>query len=190
MAVTVDDLGFTKEELQERIIEDVSRQILRSWATDEDGDPIVSESPLAQELRKQCAVMVEKHVGEFCERHVLPRIKNLTEYVTLQETNKWGEKKGAPMTFKEYLVHRAENYLTEKVNWDGKTKNAASFGWTGVQNRLTFLINKHLHHHIEQAIKTMLAEGNKVLTKGIEETVRLKLKEIERALTVTVKTGR
>ena len=56
--------------------------------------------------------------GQACPAHVTAYVESFC----LTETNKWGKKTGKSMTFTEYLVQRAELYLTEKVDLRGKAK--------------------------------------------------------------------
>lgn len=93
------------------------------------------------------------------------------------------------MSFLEYLVDRAEAYLTEKVSFDGKTKaESRGYSWNGTQTRLSYLVDRHLHYSIEKAMKNALANANKAIVQGLEDTVKLKLGEIQKSLKVTVKT--
>lgn len=182
-------LGFTKEELADRVVQRIADQILSEQGIDENGESTTVASSLDRRLRKLVAERVDVTINALGEKHVLPNITNYVENLCLQETNKWGEKIGAKLTFVEYLVKRAESYMTEPVNFDGKSKDeSSSYGWSGTQTRITHLVHKHLHYSIESAIKAALAGATTTIAKSLHETCRLKINEAAASLTINVKT--
>lgn len=186
MAIDIESLGFTKEELQQRVIEACVERVLETRSFDDDGS-FMDSSPMAKRLEKAVKDMVDRKVSEIAEKHILPLTATFIENLTLQSTNQWGEKTGERLTFVEYLVKRAENYLREDVNYEGKDKSQANgYGWTKAQSRISHMVNAHLHYAIETAMKSAVANANAVIVGGIEETVKFKLGEIAKALKVTV----
>jgi hypothetical protein len=92
------------------------------------------------------------------------------------------------MTFIEYLVARAEAYLREDVNFDGKSKDEHSgYSWSKSQTRIVWLVNKHLQYSIESAMKDAVKTINDAVTEGLEKTVKVKLEEIAKGLKVNLK---
>jgi len=115
-------------------------------------------------------------------------IKDRIENLTLQETNKWGEKTGTPVTFIEYLVKRADAYLIEPVNYDGKSKEeVGGYSFSGAQSRITHMVHKHLHYSIETAMKNALSQVNAALSGGIQATVKTKIDEIVSSIKINMK---
>ena len=182
MTISLEELGITKDELQAKIVEQAVEALL--------GLSCASESAIANAVRGECEKIIEERVSAFCEKHILPNVTRYVENVCLQETNKWGEKQGVPLTFKEYLVARAEHYLTEEVNFEGKAKDARNYNWSKTQTRISYLVHQHLHYSIAQAMKEAIATANKAIVGGLEETVKIKLAEVAEKLQVNVKTGR
>lgn len=188
------ELGFTKEEIEEKLLARMSSDVLRSLRCDldEDGEEhsYSENSPLAKKLEERIRARIDKKVEEVAEEHLLPRIIGNVESFTLQATNKWGEKKGEPLTFVEYLVKKADDYIRESVDYDGKAKGdkGSSYQWKGTQTRISHLIHNHLHYSIESAIKKTLVDANSILTEGIAEAAKIKLSEISDKLKITVKT--
>lgn len=190
MNIDLQALGFTQEELQERVVERICEQLLTSIDYDPDsGD----EYPVASRFQQAVKDMVKKRVDDtinaLAERYLLPNVAQYIETLTLQQTNQWGEAKGAPVSFTEYLVQRAQAYMQEEVDNYGKTKAEAGGSWYGTkQTRITFLINQHLHTSIETAMKDSLKIGMGELAKGLHETTRHKLNEIAASMKVSVTT--
>lgn len=174
-------LGFSKEEIIDKVVDRLIEDFFR-------GDDEESRSySIRRELDARISEQVKVSVGALAEAHVLPNVTSYIENIVLQKTNQWGEKTGGSMTFIEYLISCAENYLTEKVSFDGKAKSEANgYSWNGTQTRITHMVNKHLHYNIEQAMTAAVASANNAIAAGIQETVKIKLAEISEKLKVSV----
>lgn len=186
MPMTLEELGLTQDQLQEMVVDRIADKCLLSMCPDE-GEV---SSTLRRELDETIKATVGTAIQNFGEKHVLPNVQEYIERLTLEATNEWGEKRGEPMTFVEYLVSRAEAYMQEKVDYDGKGKGESSCSWSGTQTRITYLIHHHLHFSITTAMKKAVGDANKQLTTGLAETVKIKLAEIAKSLQVTVTPGR
>lgn len=188
-SLTIEALGLTKDELAERIVDRAAAQLLETVYVDDDGEENSKCSDFHRQMKDRIKARIDHSIDEIAARNVLPNVASYIEGLCLQETNKWGEKVGSPVTFTEYLVGRAEAYLTETVNYEGKTKGeSGGFSWSGTQTRLTHLIHKHLHFGVEAAMKEAVKNANAVIVGGLEQAVRIKLHEIASALKVEVKT--
>lgn len=189
MGIDIQSLGFTQEELQQRVVDACVQRVFEITSMDEEGFEFTDQSPLAKRLEAAVRGAIDAKVSEIAEKHILPLTTKFIENVTLQETNKWGEKTGKSMTFIEYLIQRAEAYLLEDVDFQGRAKSAAdSYSWKKAQTRLTHMVHEHLHYSIDSAMKTAVANANAVIVGGIQDTVKTKLGEIARALKVSVAT--
>lgn len=167
------DLGVSQAELREQVIERAAEKLRDSIDAGDYGhlDRVVRDA-------------TDKAVSRYIEKTIIPMIQKDIEAVTFQATNQWGEPKGQKLTFREYLVQRAEAWLREEVNYDGKPKGTDSFGWKAYQTRVAHMVHEHLHYSIERAIKDMLKKANDSIVGGIEQTVKMKLAEIQTALSV------
>jgi hypothetical protein len=103
-------------------------------------------------------------------------------------TNQWGERKGQPETFLEYATRRAEAFLSEKVNHEGKTQSEANgYSWSASTTRVVHLANQHLKYAIEGAMKAALTDVNSKIAGGIEAAVKQTLADVQQRLKVEVK---
>lgn len=185
--VTLASLGLTEDDLADRLVDKLAEGLLSSLDYDEDGHEFRGVSPFARKLNVMAKARLDALVEDLGNKHVLPRVTELVEGLVLQETNKWGEKTGKSLTFTEYLIERAEAYITEKVDYQGKAKTeSGGFSWSGTQTRVAHMIHQHLHYEIERAMKEALASVTSNVAKGLNETVRLKLNEAAAAMKVTV----
>jgi hypothetical protein len=189
-ALTLESLGLSKEEITERLIAKMADEILRTVNADEDGHPWPADTAVTRRLQDMVSKRLDEFVSTVGEERLLPLINGMVENLVLQTTNKWGEKTGAPVTFTEYMVKKAEEWITEKVNYEGKSQSdAGGYSWSGTQTRVAHMIHKHLHYQIETAMKQALADANNAIAKGLHETVRLKINEVTAKLKVEVKTS-
>jgi hypothetical protein len=170
--MNLEELGITKDELADRLVEALARDLNM-------------DTTLGEMVRDRLHAKIQ----EVAEEHVLPRVDELIEGIVLQKTNAWGESQGEKKSFREYLVDRAEAYLREEVNFEGKSKAEHRGGyWNKGQTRITHLVDQHLQYAIESALKDALKMVNEALTHGIAETVKMKMGEI--AKSIKVKVGR
>lgn len=176
--MTLDELGFTKEELQERVIERLCDQIM--------GGAHLDDTRFRKDMDDRVRKYINETVDALGEKHVLPNVVSLIENMNLQATNSWGEKQGEPVTFIQYLVKRAEAYMQEPVDYQGKTKAQDSYNWSGKQSRMTYLIEKHLQFSIETAMKDSLKIANDSIAKGIEASVKMTMQKIVSGIQVGV----
>ncbi len=186
--ISIDALGITKEDLAVRVVDRIAEQMLSHLYSDPDGDETDEPTEFRRVIEKRVTARIDEAVDQIAAKNVLPNIAEYIENLCLQQTNKWGEAKGKKLTFIEYLIERAEAYLTEKVSYDGKAKGEDHFSWTGTQTRVTYLVNKHLQYSIETAMKAALKDANSAIVEGLEETIKIKLNEVRKKLKVTVKT--
>lgn len=175
-AITLESLGLSKEQLQEMLLEKMVEQALVGISYDDEGDAYRTDTSFATQLKKRVREQIDASINALAAQHVLPNVAQYIENLTLQATTSWGEKKGEPMTFVQYLTSRAEAYMQEQVDFDGKAKGQDSYGsWTGKQTRLVHLIHQHLHYTIQEAVKTGLGIGQKAVAEAIQSTVKAQL---------------
>lgn len=182
---TLTQLGLTEEELQQRLIEAIASGLMGDTAYDEEGVPFPCASEFARRLQDQLTKALDAQVEAIAQEHIIPGVSELIENATLQRTDEWGEKIGESLTFTQYLVQRAEAYLTEPVDYEGKPTHRSD---RRQQTRLTYLVDRRLHYRIEAAMKEAVTNANEILAGALAETARIKLQEIAKRLQVRVET--
>lgn len=189
MQIDLSAIGINQDELQQRVVDKIAESVLRYESSDEDGDPVWVASDMARSMDKLVRERINAEVQRLADAHVLPKVSQMVESIVLQQTNEWGEKTGKPVTFIQYLVQRADFYMNEKVDFQGKPKSAAGgCSWNGTQTRLTHLVHEHLHYSIDTAMKGALSQVNAAIVPALAETAKAKLSEIAASLKVEVKT--
>lgn len=182
MEFTCEQIGITQEELQERVVDGLVERILGQPVEDDEGR--VLRRTVMDEAEKRATEAINAKVDAIAAAHILPRIEAMIEGLVLQQTNKWGEKTGEPLTFVEYLIERAEQFIKAPVDFEGKAKDEKGYGgsWKPSTSRVAFMIERHLQYSIETALETVLKDANSKLAEGIEQAVKIKLNEISLAL--------
>lgn len=182
-------LGMTKEEMAARIVDQCADRLLSSHGLDYDGEPTLSKSKLAKQLDELIRKRVDESIVKIAGEHILPNVSAYIENLTLQQTNKWGERQGSSVTFIEYLTQRADAYMREDVNHDGKSQEEmrnAGYSWSKSTTRVSYMVHQHLHYSIETAMKQAVAKANGAITGGLEKAIKDALKTVTDGLTVNV----
>jgi len=191
MTIDIESLGFSQEELQDRVIQRVADQVMEGVSLHDDLDDegnIRSPSSFAARIEAIVQERIDATIADIAEKHLLPNVSEYIEKFTIQRTNEWGEAKGEPKTFTEYLVERAENYIVEPVDYNGKTKGeSGGFSFHANQTRIVHLIDKHLQYHISVAVGNALKDLNSRLSQGIADTVKAQLAKALQKLKVEAK---
>jgi hypothetical protein len=188
--ITIESLGLSADELADRVVNKAVEALLSKHISGtDDGEPWegFDDSPFAAAMQKRIKEKVEEAIDQIAGKHVLPNVAAYVETLCLQETNKWGEKRGEPVTFVEYLVARANAYLAEEVDFRGKTKTEEGYGWKKNTTRVAYLVHEHLQYSIETAMKAALTDANSKIVGGIEAAIKIKLAEVAASLKVQVK---
>lgn len=188
MELTLETLGISREEIQDRVVRQIASDLLTSTFIDEDGDETGRrKSAFRERLDAAINERIDTAFAELAEKHVLSNPQKYLESVRFGQTNRWGEPKREPQTILEHLDELCQNYLTETVNFNGKTRAEDSYNFKPAQTRIAYMIHQHLHYHIDGAVKKSLADFNKNVAQGIADTVKIQLQEALDRLRVETK---
>lgn len=185
--ISLSALGLTEERLADRLVEKLAQHMLSSLQYDEDDGEWHGESRFAKRLSDQVAAKMNKIVDDLGEKHILPRVTEMVENLTIQQTNQWGEKRGEAVSFIEYLTQRADHWMREEVSYDGKTKGQDPYSWRKAGTRVEYMIDRHLQHSISTAMQNALSAANQTIIGGLKDAVNIKLGEIAVQLKTEVK---
>lgn len=172
-------LGISEDDILNRVVDRICESIIPSF--DE------AESEFGNRVEGAVKERIDKVMSDAFEKHVHPKITEMVENVTLQATNRWGEARGEKLTFIEYLTERADAYIREEVNHNGKTQSEDSYSWRKHGTRIAYLVNSHLQYSIQRAMEQALGDVNSSVRKGLEEAVKIALAGIKVSVNTTVK---
>ena len=188
MNIDIKDLGISADDIADRVADQMVDRFMNSREFNDPEDEEVSTA-FKERVEERVQERLDAAVDALAAKYVAPDVETFLEDFTIQETNKWGEKKGEAVTFVEYLTGRADAWLREPVDHNGKTKSEDSFGWRSKTTRIAFMIDKHLQYSISTALKNALDEMNKSVAGGLRKAVEIQLAGILEKIKVDVKTG-
>lgn len=171
---TLKALGVSPEHLADRVVDQTVESLLSYTGYAEDGEGERSyETRFKREIEKRVQAAVDAKIAALAEVHVVPRVGELIEQANMRKTNTYGEPKGDPMTFKEYIASRAEAYMSEDVDLNGKSKSEGdSYNWRSCGPRLTVLMKMYIRDTMETHAKAAVNDINKVIAKNLEKAAR------------------
>lgn len=185
------DLGLSEDQIIDKVVGQIADQMLYGKIGDLDYDDV--DSGGSTQFREAVDSLLRKRINQAVEdvakKHTLPKMTEYIESVCLQKTNSWGEKIGEPQTFIEYLTERADTFLSEPVNYEGKTKaeSRGSMSWSKKGTRVEYMIDRHLQYSISTALEKAVSAANESIIGGLKEAVNIKLGQISVDLKTTVK---
>lgn len=179
MSINLEDLGISKEDLAERVVESIAERYVNDTSFDEDGNPgYTKPTKLAERLKALVAERIDAGLKKVIDEHILVDAEGYLKTMMLQETNQWGEKKSGPYTLIEWLQKRAVTYLTEQVDSSGRDKASVGYNWAPSQTRLTHIIHQYFHYHIQGTLEAVVQDANKQIAGGIQGAVEASLNDI------------
>ncbi|ARP86273.1 hypothetical protein CAL13_08725 [Bordetella genomosp. 9] len=172
---TLEALGVSVEDLSDRIVDQAVDALLSSTGFNPDTEEETRyESRFKREIEARIQKAVDEKIAALAEVHLIPRVGELIESANMVKTNQWGESKSPPMTFKEYIAHRAEVYMSEDVDFHGKSKQECkdSYNWRSCGPRLTVLMQMYIRDTLEKHAKAAVNDVNKAIAKNIEKAAK------------------
>lgn len=166
------EIKFDQTALENRIVEQTAEELAGNFYSGNMPD-----------FEKRIMDLIEEKTLAACDAAVLPVIERGIQDFVVRETNRFGEEKGESKTFAEYLVGMADNYLMERVDFNGKPKEKNSYGYRDAQTRLTYMIKSTLKHSIEDAMKDAVKAINEKIAPALAETVKIQTREVVAKLT-------
>ena len=114
------------------------------------------------------------------------RMTALIEGATYQITNQYGEKKSPPKTLREMCADRAQEYLNQQVDAEGRPKRSDSYNWNASTTMAGFLVSKTIRETVDKELRGALINANASIAGGIEASVKASLEDLSKRLRVGV----
>ena len=176
---TLESLGINPESLGDRIVDQSVEALLSSTGFDPDSEQETRyESRFKKAIETRIQKAVDEKIAALAAVHLIPRVGELIEKADMRKTNRYGEPQSPPMTFKEYIAHRAETYMTEEVDHFGNSKadleakNESTYNWRSSGPRLTVLMKLYIKDSMEKSAKAAVSDVNAVIAKNIEKAAK------------------
>lgn len=172
-------VGLTPEELQQRVVVHVSEMLLKQYEYDpEDNSSYSVASRFAKQAQENIKAAIDLKFEQVAREIIVPMISEQVDNLIIQRTSQYGEKKGAAVTFLEYLTERVDQILTEPVDAQGRTKaeceRARDSWYAGKTNMVTNLIgaevDKQISRFAQDMARTALDQVKEALVTGLAAT--------------------
>lgn len=190
---TLEALGVSAEDLADRIVDQAVNTLLSSTGFNPDTEEETRyESRFKREIEARVQKAVDEKIAALAAVHIVPRVGEMIEQADMRKTNGYGEPKGPSLTFKEYIAHRAEVYMTEDVDYHGNSKadlearSESTYNWRNCGPRLTVLMRNYIADSLEKHAKAAVNDVNKVIAKNIENAARDAITAAAGAIKVSV----
>jgi len=185
---TLEALGISPEDLGNRIVDQCVEALLNSTGFNPDTEEETRyESRFKREIEARIQKAVDEKIATLAAVHLIPKVGEMIEMADMRKTNAYGEAKTPSMTFKEYIAHRAEEYMSEAVNIRGLSKaEDGSYQWQSAGPRLTVLMRNYIRETLEKHAKAAITDVNKAIAKNIETAARDAINAAASSLKVAV----
>jgi predicted TIM-barrel fold metal-dependent hydrolase len=133
------DLKSIEGIIVKNAVEEITNEVLHGEQTDVSGQA-------HREFTKKLDAVVKRRVDAVIQ----PMLEKGLDDLLLQATNSWGEQKGGPKTFAEFVTETAHGYLFEQVGWNGKKADSYA---SQKMPRLAYLVREAAKAKIEEAVR-------------------------------------
>ena len=185
---TLKALGISPEELGERIVSQAVETLLETTGFNPDTEEETRyASQFQRAIEERIKQAVDDKIAALAAVHLVPRVGEMIEAADMRQTNRYGEAKTPKMTFKEYIAHRAEAYMAEDVDSNGKSKEESGDSYWRVSGpRLTVLMRMYIRDTLEKAAKAAVNDVNKVIADNIAKAAKQAIAAAGAAIKVEV----
>lgn len=186
MSVDLTAIGISQDKIIELVVNQIVASVMSGTSYDEDGDEVACDSAFSRRVEAYVKQAIDDKVAAIAEQHVVPRISKTIDEFVIKKTNEYGEMKGDPVTFTEYLVSQANQWLQTEVDHTGNPVESRRYNST-YQTRLTHCVHEYLYSTIATAMRQAVDGIGSKIGESIRETTKIQLAKISDAVQVTIK---
>ncbi len=186
--LTCEDFGLSQEQMIDRLIETMADRLL---GEDEDYEPEEESYGLRKTVMDKLDAKIKERIDEqvtkIAEKHVFGAVGQMLENLVFPQTNKFGEAKKEPLTLREYLAKRAEGYMAEEVDRNGKTKSQDSYSWRPDSSRLMYAVNENLQYVMNIEVEKAAKSVHGAFAKSVQDAVTRAIRDLRVSVSASVK---
>jgi hypothetical protein len=185
-------LGITATDLEDKLVQRLAELAFREvdfdaplLFADDDEPPSTPDEIRASAFRRKLMDAVKARIDGAIDRiateHIVPKVDLLVENLTIKQTNQFGEQRGEALSFVEYLTARADRWLLEEVDYNGRSQaecRSTGYSWHGKGTpRIVSLVDKHLQYSIQAMTDRALKDINSTIAGGLANAVKVALED-------------
>lgn len=181
---TLEQLGISKDDLQQKVVDKIVSDLMNCSDYDEDGDICESRSKFAVELRGLIQNQIKSSVAATAAQCVLPQVHELVSAAVIRKTNRYGEQTGEPETFTSFLLKTAQTWLTECVDASGKRESDFNYRdqFKPIGTRIQIECRRHVSEVFSKELAEQFCRIQQQIRDGLQEAVAIKLQQLEASL--------
>jgi hypothetical protein len=140
MALTAEDIGLSQDEVQSRVVEAIADQIVTTASCDDEGNVHKRRASFVTRMENT----VESVIRQRAEKLIDSQLEAVIDKILssgFQPVDSYGEPKGEKTTLRDMIKKKAEAFLSERVDKNGKTADRYA---DPVGTRLDVAMQKHV----------------------------------------------
>lgn len=165
MTIPLEALGFSREEIQNKIVDAAVEDLLSGVSVDDEGNAHRMASRLRESFNTELTQRIADTVSNLVSTLVTPEYIRAT---TFPRYSKYGEKKGDPLTFKEFVEQCVSKILDAKVDDSGKILEPGSYGYDRGKHFMSGLVEKAVERELREAIQKGLINIQQEVTNALK----------------------
>lgn len=173
MALTIDDIGISKEEIADRVVESIADRIVTTTSVDNEDGEWRRDSSFFNEMKDS----VRKMVAERAKREIDSKLLGVLDEILggeFQPIDNYGEPNGARTTLREMVKTRTLKFLEEKVNDKGNpvdqwTSSAGTRLDVSMKKAVAEICTATVHNELKAAVDSAKQQIGNLVAKTIVE---------------------
>lgn len=158
-------LGISRDELINKIVDAAVEDLLSSVSTDDEGNSYKMSSRLREDFNTELTKRISSTVSGLVDSLVTPEYIRTT---TFPRYSKYGEKKGDPLTFKEFVEQCVNKILDSRIDDSGKILEPGSYGYDRGKHFMSGLVEKTIERELREAIQKGLINIQQEVTNALK----------------------
>ena len=167
MNINLADLGLDKERIEELVVDQLVENVMRGY---DDMNDTFSRR-MQKIIGAQIDASIDRHAKGLIDNTIALQMDNMV----FLDTNRYGEKKGEPLSLREYIDKRITEYMNQDVDAELRTQSERSYDWKPIGKRIMVMFSAEMKRQIQQSINAIWVAGNAPLIDAINETVKKQL---------------
>jgi len=168
------ELGFTQEELQQKVVETIVHDLMKQKNYDYDEDcACLGDSAFSRKLSSMMDDKIEESMRAMFEQKASGEIKVMIDEFIINHTDKCGEKINESESLSQFIVKKAESILNERVKFNGVKSD--SYNSRDTTTRLEYMFNKAFDGKVSKLIDESVDHIKQTIENSLEESIQQRI---------------
>jgi hypothetical protein len=179
----LNSLGLSAEEIERKIIQQCTDDLMRQYYTHEDGESAGhGKSTIVEKLEEKMAERIDAALEKVVSERFSAQLPQLLADFIFTPTSRYGEKKGKPRTFLEYVTDHAKEWAEQRVNDQGSVVGKDQYSYSNHKTRFQRLLDEKVSADVNAALAQILKDGHSILITGLADELKRRMTEMAESL--------